>query len=204
MTVPVSATMHFTRDPRLYVRDHNRFVREAYRKAAEFHHKEHIPRHFEKFAGAKYGYAKRRSRVWVGIFEAIGKSPWRPGEPRKGSYQEYKDRLGLPPLVFTGASRDLATSQRQITATATKGARLIVRLALVGASGRFRKKPGQTQLTQQQKEIVSRIAEMETIAPDEQRRINWEIQRSYTIQANAPGTPYRKRAGESFWSAAGF
>jgi len=197
MTFRISATLHATRDPRLFVRDHNRFVREAFRKAAEFHHKKHIPRHFEKFAGAKYGYAKRRSRVWVGIFEAIGKSPWRPGEPRKGSYQEYKDRLGLPPLVFTGASRHLATTQRQITATSTKGARLIVRLALGGASGRFRFKKGQTQLTQQQKEIAARIAEMETIAPDEQRAINRVIQEHYTLLANAPGTPYRKRVART-------
>lgn len=189
----ITANLHFTRDPRLYGRDHNTFVRESFRDAAVFHHRQHIPRHFQPIASVKYGYARRRSRVWVGIFEAIGKFPWRNGDRRTGSYQEFKDRVGLPPLVFTGASRALATSQRQVTATATKGARLILRLALRGASGRFRFQKGQRHLTQQQKEIVARIAEVETIAPDEQRTINRTIQTTYTARANAPGVAYRKR-----------
>lgn len=187
----IEVNLHFTHDPRLYVRHHKKFLRAAFVKAAEYHHVHHIPRHFQSFAAAKYRYKRRTSRVWVGIFEALGRFPWREGEKRRQPYQALKDRLGMPPLVFTGASRESVKTGR-ITAT-PKGSTLHLRLALKGASGRFRFKAGQTHLTQQQREVVERIAELQTIAPDEQRTINALIQNVYNAQANAPGVPYRKR-----------
>jgi len=171
----------YPRDPALYVRDHGRFLREANRHAAVYHHRKHIPRHFQSFAPAKYGYAPRRSML-----------------SNRKSYQSLKDRLGLPPLVSPrltgGQTQRQVTSQRQVTATQHRS-RLIMRLPFRGGTGRFRTQPGQRELTVNQKVVLQIISEIETIAPDEQRTLNSEIHTHYAAQANKPGVHKRKRFG---------
>ena len=159
----------FERDPRLYARDHATFLRRANRDAAAFHHTRHIPRHFEHFAAAKYGYA-----------------------PRSRRYQALKDRRGLPPLVFSGRSRGVITSQRTITSTQHQ-AKLLLRLPIRGASGRLRVKPGRSTLSTSQKTIHRTVVELETIADDEQRALAAEIEQRYTQLANTPGVPRKVR-----------
>jgi len=180
----ISVTVDYPRDPALYQRDHARFLRESNRQAAVFHHRRHIPRHFEHFAAAKYGYKPRRSYV--------GRNKRRVG------YQAIKDRLGLPPLVSPrvtgGQTQRQITTQRQVTAT-QKRARLIMRLPFRGGTGRFRLQPGQRQLSVNQQVVMQIIAEIEAIAPDEQRTLNEFIHTYYATQANQPGVRKRKRFG---------
>ncbi|QDT95551.1 hypothetical protein [Gimesia aquarii] len=181
MPIPnVSSTVTFPRDPRLYLRDHGRFLREANRHAAVYHHRQHIPRHFESFAAVKYGYPERRSYV---------------GRRR---YQEIKNQLGLPPLVSPrltgGRTRDHVTTQRRVTAT-QKRARLTMTLPFRGGTGRFRLQPGQRELSVNQKVVLQIISEIEAIAPDEQRTLNSEIHNDYARRANQPGVRTIKRFG---------
>lgn len=168
----LTVTTTFPRDPRLFVRDHGRFLRETLHDAMVVHHRRHIPWHFEPFAAAKYGYVKRRAR-----------------------YQARKDRLGLPPLVSpnpatSGQLRTAMTQFRQITATQTR-ARLLMRLPFTGGTGRMRKLGNK--LTSSQQNVMARIAEMEVIAADEQEFLNQFIGANYAHLANQPGTPYRVR-----------
>lgn len=181
MTGPtVAVTVDYPRDPALYLRDHGRFLRESNRHAAVFHHVQHIPRHFQPFAAAKYGYAPRRS--YVG----------------RKKYQDLKNRLGLPPLVSPrltgGQTQRQITTMRQVTAT-QKRSRLTMRLPFRGGTGRFRLQPGQRELSVNQKVVLQIKTEIETIAPDEQRTINGEIHRHYAEQANKPGIRKKKRFG---------
>lgn len=165
---PVTITATLPRDPRLLVRDHNRNMNDTLRDAAAFHHEQHIPRHFEPFARAKYRYARRT-----------------PG------YLAIKRRLGRnTDLVFTGATKLAVTSTRQITAT-SKRSRLIMRLPFAGGTGKFR--IFGNSLSSAQKNILRIRAEIEVIADDEQRTINRRIGQEYTRRANLPGTKYRVR-----------
>lgn len=166
------------RDPRLYQRDHATFMREALRDTAREHHERHIPRHFEAFAGPKYGYV-----------------------PRSSKYRNWKRRLGLPdlPNVFSGTMRSQVTSLRTVTATQHRST-LKLRWDWPnrenqpsGSSGRFRLKPGQTQLSQSQKQILARIEELRAISADEIKYLAQFTADRYTAQANAPGTRYRTR-----------
>lgn len=161
----------FPRDPRLLVRDHATFLRESLRETMQEHHERHIPRHFEPYAAAKYGYLKRNRK-----------------------YLERKKRAGYGTvdLVLTGRTRSQVTSSRTITATQTK-ARLIMRLPLLGGTGRFRFQNDQKRLTEQQKQILARIEEVRAIAPDEERYLGEFLIEQYTKRANAPGVQYRTR-----------
>jgi hypothetical protein len=190
-----NAAITCDRDPRLYERDHNTFVRNAFRTAAEYHHKHHIPRHFQAFAAAKYGYAPRLSKANAGVFEAVGLEPWSPGEPRNQPYQTFKDKLGLPPNVLSGALRDEVTTQHSITATATKGAKLTMPMPdyAGGKSGNLRIRKGQESPTTQQQNILARQAEIETISPDEHNTLVGVMDDDYAKSANQPGIEYRKQ-----------
>lgn len=165
------------RDPRLYQREHTQNIRQALREAAEEHHARHIPRHFEAFAAAKYGYL-----------------------PRTPRYRNWKRRRGLPdlPNVATGAMRAQTTSMRIVTATQYR-ATLKLRWdwpksgGPSGSSGRFRLKQGQTELSQSQKQILARIEELRAVSSDELQYIAKFIGDRYAAMANAPGTRYRTR-----------
>ncbi len=100
-------------------------IREAAKAGATHHHDHNLKNHFEDFSGAKYGYSRRAQ-----------------------SYLAFKEkcvRLGLIPrenatkyLVLSGKTRDEILTSRQIRATATRGATLIVSASLEGlSSGRF-------------------------------------------------------------------
>ncbi|HAP39452.1 MAG TPA: hypothetical protein DCQ94_06810 [Nitrospira sp.] len=155
------------RDPRLYIRDHGTFLREALKDAARFHHERHIPRHFEPFARAKYGYTSRSER-----------------------YQKLKKRRGLPDLVWSGRTRAVVTQSRQITGT-QKQARLILRLPFKGGTGRLRVRGAR--LSAQQQNVLRIIAELQAIAADELKAVAGYVRDDYTRRANEPGTRYRIR-----------
>jgi hypothetical protein len=169
--IPIMSTeLTLPKDPRLLVRDHATFLREAFGEAARFHHERHIPWHFESFAAAKYGYKKRSRR-----------------------YQKRKDARGLPDLVWTGATRAVVKGSRQITKT-QKGAKLILRLPFKGGTGNFRVMDGH--LSDPQKQVMERIAEIKAIASDEARAISEKVREDYTRRANEPGVKYRVRYGK--------
>lgn len=90
-------------------RGHKKVMRQLLREMIERHHREKLPRHFERNAdtapGGAYGYAKRTAK-----------------------YQKRKARqVGHQiPLVLTGRLRDHIQSNVRITATATR-ARLTTR-----------------------------------------------------------------------------
>lgn len=175
--LPVTTcTTTLPRDPALYVRDHATFLREAFGETAEFHHTKHIPRHFEHYAAAKYGYARRTSM-----------------RTRRLSYQAWKDRLGLPPLVRTGATRAVVISMRTITKT-QKGAKLFMSLPF-SKTGRMRLGDN-GRLSVRQQEVLKRIAEVEAIAADEKRTLATVLRDDYVRRANEPGVKRRIRMGK--------
>jgi hypothetical protein len=166
----IEAQGDFPRDPRLFVRDHARFLRESLREAMAEHHERHIPRHFQPFAIAKYGY-----------------------KPRSNGYERRKRRLGKHnPLEFTGRTKTQVTTSRQITATQHR-ATLIMRLPLSGGTGRFRLAKGQTQLSSSQRTILQIIEELRAIAPDEVTHLRDFVAARYAARANEPGVRYRVR-----------
>ena len=74
--------------PHIIIQDRvwNRINKDAMRKALEFHHKEHMPRHFKRDARSRYRYT-----------------------PRKPNYVKHKQnrfKQGGLDLVYTGATRD--------------------------------------------------------------------------------------------------
>ena len=153
------------------VRDHKRILRAAIYEALDFHHREHIPWHFQPFAHAKYGYNTRN----------------------KG-YVARKVRLGLGDVdnVASGATRETVTHERQITAT-SNGGRLIMRLPFRGGTGRFRLWHGATRLTAQQEQVIRRIEEIRAITPDESQANAAFLLQHYVALATAPGVKYRIR-----------
>lgn len=186
-SIPItSVTITFPRDPTLFVADHNRFLRKANHHAAEYHHQHHIPRHFEKYAGAKYGYESRS----------------------KGYLKAKQRKVGhTVDNVYSGATRAEVTKNRTITET-PKGAKLKMIIPIKGGAGRILdaaalkrlQKAGlrsSATLTQNQidgqKKILARIAELEVIDPGEANAISREILNFYTVQANQPGVPKRVR-----------
>lgn len=179
-------TITFPRDPRLYTRDHNRHIREANKQAAKIHHQRHVPRHFEAFAPAKYGYFKRSKKYEVRKFKQVGHNR---------------------PLEFTGISKRhiLRFTDDMVKAT-PKGSTLTVKLQIKGGSGRVidaaaaarlfaagKRKTAtiSKQQIQSQKEILRRVAEMGAISPDERQYIGDRIGVIYAQLANAPGQVYR-------------
>lgn len=160
---------NFPRDVRLYARDHATFLRDSLRETAREHHRRHIPWHFQNFAAAKYGF-----------------------KPRTSKYRKWKARLGLPDLdlVFSGNTRRVVTTERQITATQKK-ATLIMRLPIEGGTGRFRKK--EASLTSAQVRILQLIEEVRAIATDEIQYLGDYLGKQYTDRVNAPGTRFKQR-----------
>ena len=190
--IPIKTSLKVTTDPRLYTRDHNRFVRNAYIEAAKYHHANHIPNHFKPGAIERYGYKPRTSMANAGIFERVGLFPVSPGERRNAPYQQFKDKLGLPPNVLSGALRQMTGLQYKITATSTKGAKLTMPTPdyAGGSTGRIRPKAGQDRPTTQQYNILARQAELEAITQRELDKLAEIIEERYTNLANTPGVPH--------------
>ncbi len=183
MTVNVS----LPRDPALFVREHNRFSRAANVYAAEYHWRHHIPRHFEGFAAAKYGYFKRSSK-----------------------YNERKLKIvgDKPDNVFSGRSqRQMTNSYPKIRAT-PKGSTLIMKMPIGEGSGRIldaaaaarlfaagkRKNKGFTERqATSQINIIRRVAEMQSVSTDEVAKLAQVRADEYVRLANQPGVRKRIR-----------
>ncbi len=135
-----------TIDPVLFVREHNRILREVNRQAAVYHHEKHMPDHFKMVGYTKYGISKRSSKY------------------NKRKQKKYGHVL---PNVFTGLTRQLVLSQRKIRAT-PKGARLEMRAAFRGGSGRIRWRAGMNRKqVDSAMEAIKRVAELEATSQDE-------------------------------------
>lgn len=173
-------------DPALKVRDHTKFLRNAFIHAADYHHRVHMPRHFEDFAAAKYGYL-----------------------PRSKGYNAVKKRIvgHAHPNVLSGRSRTEILKNRVIRKTAN-GAMLIMTLPIKGGTGRLldsaaaarlfaagkRKNKGFTdKQIEGQKRIIARVKELEAITADEVRANARELIKEYERQANLPTTQKRIR-----------
>lgn len=130
-------------DPRLFIREHNRALRTANEKAADYHHKHHMPDHFKMVGYSNYKIDERSAKY------------------KKRKYRIYHHAL---PNVFTGATRREVLANRQIRAT-PKGARLTMKVPLVGGTGRFRVRPGmKLKAVKGQIEMMRRVAELEAIS----------------------------------------
>lgn len=180
MTTPGSkVTVTFAPPPEDLPRRHRKFLNNAHREAAEFHWKKHIPLHFDPSAFRRYGYAPR-GRSYVKLKARL-----------------YGEEVARLPNVLTGNTRRVFRTQRQITATASN-ARLILRLPFKGGSGRLLdaaalKRLGRSALSTRQingqRNIIARIAEMETVIPAEYSAIASVIEASYQRQADEAGVP---------------
>jgi hypothetical protein len=133
-------------DPRLFIRDHNRAIRTANEEAAAYHHKEHMPDHFKMVGYSKYKLDKRTAAY------------------AKRKHRKYNHAL---PNVLTGNTRREMLQNRTIRAT-PKGARLTMKIPLVGGSGQFRLRRGmKLRSIRGQVEMTRRIAELEAISQTE-------------------------------------
>lgn len=135
-----------TVDPRLFVREHNKILREANREAAVYHHEKHMPDHFKMVGYGKYQIDKRSSKY------------------NKRKQKKYGHVL---PNVFSGMTRQLVLSQRRITTT-PKGAKLEMRAAFKGGTGRIRWRKDMTRkAVDTALQAVKRKAELEATSQDE-------------------------------------
>lgn len=167
----------FNPPPEELPRRHRKFLNNAHREAAEFHHKNHIPLHFEPVAFRRYGY-QSRGKNYIRLKARL-----------------FGEGVARLPNVLSGDSRRLMRTQRQITATAS-GSRLILRFAFKGGSGRLLdaaalKRLGRSKLTTRQlngqRNVLTRIAELETVIPEEYAAIAKVIEQSYGRQADEAG-----------------
>lgn len=186
--IPImTVTVTLPRDPALFVRDHNRFSRAANVLAAQYHWQKHIPRHFQSFAAAKYGY-----------------------QQRSGKYRKRKIKLvgNQPDMVFSGRSRRMMTGTQPTIRATPKGSTLIMRLPIDGGTGKIldaaaaarlfaagkRSHKGFTQRqVNSQVQIVRRVAEMQAVSADEIRTLAEVRATEYVRLANQPGVKKRIR-----------
>lgn len=188
MAVPITIiTVTMPRDPALFTRDHNRFARAANVAAARYHFDKHISRHFEDFAGAKYGYWKRT----------------------KGYLKRKKKIVGnKPDMVFSGKTKRMVLSSEPTIRATPKGSTLILRLPIAGGTGKVldadaaarlfaagkRKNKGFTQRqVNSQVQIQRRVKELQAVSPDEVRKLMQVRADEYTRLANEPGVRRRIR-----------
>jgi len=175
MQIKTTISTNLPSDPDRHVRA---CIKAATTAAAAEHHRRHMERHFENFAGPKYGYQKR--------------SP---------AYLELKQKLGLTsnPLSFSGQLKSEILGSYRISATGTRGARLHMKASLLGATSgrvldvaaiermladaskkhdhprlirllsRLRKNGGK--LTHGQEQAIARNAELTAITSDELRHL---------------------------------
>lgn len=178
-TPGTKVTVTFNPAPEDLPRRHRKFLNNAHREAAEFHHKKHIPLHFQPTAYRRYGY-QSRGRNYVRMKERL-----------------FGKGVANLPNVLTGTTRRVFRTQRQITATAS-GAKLILRFPFKGGTGRLLdaaalQRLGRSKLTQRQlngqRNIISRVAEMETTIPEEYAAIAKVIEASYQRQVEEAGVP---------------
>ena len=183
----MTVTVTLPRDPALFTRDHNRFAREANGAAALYHWQRHIPRHFQGFAAAKYGYNKRTAKYRARKIKLVG---------------------AKPDMVFSGRSQRMMTRNAPQIRKTPKGATLIMRLPIDGGTGKIldaeaaerlyragkRKHRGFTERqVNSQIQIMRRVAEMEAVSADEIRTLAEVRATTYTRLANEPGTRKRIR-----------
>lgn len=166
-----------TPDPRLFSREHNKILRAVNVKAADYHHRIHMPDHFKMLGYQKYGISRRSSAY------------------NKRKQKKYNHTL---PLVFTGFTRQLVLSQRRIRAT-PKGAKLEMRAAFKGGSGRIRWRSDMTKKqVSSAMEAIKRKAELEAISQSEveklaELRLKWYVEEvNKFVKA---GGRIRKRVG---------
>lgn len=187
-TVSVARYQNFS--DRLLPRSHKAVARATNRHIMWFHHREHMPKHFERGAGTRYGYARRTSTVSARRIDAAIKKQLtilKAGR-NKGRvfYKDLKAALGLAPLVFTGETRSmvLAPALTQVRATSNRG-RLVMKSPEYVAS-RFRKANPNQRVKQAQQEALKRSAELEAITSGEISALLAEFRREYVdIMQNA-------------------
>jgi hypothetical protein len=182
----VTAQIDIARDPFLFESGHSKSMRAAYTGGAEFHHSQHMPRHFQPFAKSKYGY-----------------------KPRTKKYNARKLKIVGHQIdnVFTGRSKTEITTKHKVQSTA-KGAKLKMKLPITGGTGRLQDDAARARLfaagkakTQKitgrqissQKTIIERVAEMKVISGDEHRTVAKVAKVKYVEQANMPTTRRRIR-----------
>jgi hypothetical protein len=163
-------------DPRLFTRDHNRALRAANEEAAALYHKQHMPDHFKMVGYSQYKFDKRAALY------------------TKRKYRKYHHAL---PNVFTGNTRREMLANRTIRAT-PKGARLIMKIPIVGGTGQFRiKKKMKLRSVAGIVAMTRRIAELESISEFEVASLaTWRRQRYIDLinRHIATGGKLRKRA----------
>ncbi len=187
MAIPITTiTVTMPRDPSLFAAEHNRFSRAANIAAAEFHWQKHIPRHFEAFAAAKYGYWKRTNRYLKRKRHIVGNEP---------------------DNVFSGRTRRTITTTPPIIRATPRISRLIMKLPISGtgrvlddaAAARLfkagiRKTKGFTnRQANSQIQVMHRVAELQVVSADEARKLALVRADEYTRLASQPGIRKRIR-----------
>lgn len=182
MSIPqTNFLVTFEKDPTHFQRDHNKALRAALTAAAVYHHRQHIPLHFKAGNSSRYHYA-----------------------PRNADYKKYKRKTygSSTDFVKTGASKQLATSQRQIAAT-PKTVKLKLQLPFKGgatgrvldeaARARMGKAPPSKKQISAQIQLLRRMAEIQTFTESEVTALAKEVEFQYVNVINQPSTPRRKR-----------
>lgn len=190
-TVSVRRYQNFS--DRLLPRSHKAVANATNRVVMWFHHREHMPKHFEQGAGARYGYARRTSTVSARRIDAAIKKQLTILKSGSAAgrvfYKDLKAALGLNPLVFTGETRSmvLSTAMTQVRATSNRG-RLIMKSPPYVAS-RFKKQNPNQRVKQAQQEALKRSAELEAITSGEVAALLAEYRREYVDVMQNPANP---------------
>lgn len=141
--------MVMSHDPRQLPRASRTAIRRANQDAGEYEDERYIPKHFEWGADKRYGYRPRKSRF---------------GKQR---YQDFKQQQGLPPLVFTGATKDMVTRTGKVTSRPEHW-RLKASIPISGSTRVGRK---DVYVTKARKNLEKTVAEIEVVAEFEQRHL---------------------------------
>lgn len=186
----VKRRQNFSED--LLPRSHKAVTRESNRVTLEQHARTNLKKHFETGAGARYGYAQRRSVISIsylqrtapGVYSQIRRLKFRGRETNLALYKDVKQALGLGPLQFSNQTRQsvLNPANQRVTATPSRG-RLRVRTPTYFAS-RFRG----NKFGQRQAQALERFSELEAVTRQEIADLLRRFRKEYT-DIQEPGHP---------------
>jgi hypothetical protein len=167
---PLRITTKFTKPPEASVRQWRACMKEAFEEQGRVWHSEFLPRHFEPYAAAKYGYQDRGKKYQqYKELAARGLGPYR--------YQGPVLEGGKVALVFTGLLKRTMIEPARIRAFPTR-----VTIRMIGPRY-ITMKPYKTRQP-------DKAAEITTVLPAEQRKLDKvlgdEVHKRF---AEAPGEP---------------
>lgn len=149
MVPAMTFEMVMSHDPKEIPRASRTAIRRANQDAGEYEDAKYIPKHFDWGADRRYGYRPRKSKF---------------GRIR---YEQFKKEQGLPPLVFTGATKDMVLRTGKVTSRPEYW-RLKASIPISGSTRIGRK---DVVITKARKNLEKTVAEIEVVAEFEAKHL---------------------------------